>query len=99
MKRCKSYHRGHFAFPLRTSVEAVSAVAGRAGCAQGVALALSRTNVQIAAVVDEEPLGPSVAERAGETAPPCHTNGCARPCRRVRRVRHRAPSSVAPTGE
>lgn len=64
MKRCKSYHRSNFAFPLRTSAEAASVGASRAGCAQGVALALSRSNVQIAAVVDEEPLGPPVAERA-----------------------------------
>lgn len=46
MKRCKSYHRSNFAFPLRTSAEAASVGASRAGCAQGVALALSRSNVQ-----------------------------------------------------
>lgn len=67
MKRCKSYHRSNFPFPPGTSIEAASIGASRAGCAQGVALALSRTTVQIAAVVDEEPLGPPVAERAGET--------------------------------
>ena len=46
MKRCKSYHRSNFAFPLGTNIEAANVGTDRAGCAQGVAPALSRTTVQ-----------------------------------------------------